>query len=75
LSRVSRTDPVAVYRNGLILIIAFFAAAGVVSAALLTARTTPAPEFLAPVSPAPASDAATGLAGSAGEARFGCGNI
>jgi EmrB/QacA subfamily drug resistance transporter len=53
LSRVSRTDPVAAYRNGLILVIAFFAAAGAVSAALLTARvapapTAPAPEFAAP---------------------------
>jgi len=38
LSRVSRTDPVAAYRNGAVLIIAFFAAAGAVSAALLTAR-------------------------------------
>ena len=57
LSRVSHTDPVPAYRNGLILVIAFFAAAGVVSAALLTARTVPAPESLAPVSPAPASPA------------------
>ena len=38
LSRVSRTDPVAAYRNGVVLIIAFFAAAGAVSAALLTTR-------------------------------------
>ena len=38
LSRVSRTDPVAAYRHGLVLVIAFFAAAGVVSAVLLTAR-------------------------------------
>jgi EmrB/QacA subfamily drug resistance transporter len=36
LSRVSRTDPVAAYRNGLLLVIAFFAAAGVISAVLLT---------------------------------------
>ena len=42
LSRVSRTDPVAAYREGLVLIIGFFAAAGVVSAALLTARAVPA---------------------------------
>jgi EmrB/QacA subfamily drug resistance transporter len=42
LAHVSRADPVAAYRNGLILIIAFFAAAGAASAALLTAR--PAPE-------------------------------
>ena len=38
LSHVSRTDPVAAYRNGLVLIIAFFAAAGVTSAVLLTRR-------------------------------------
>jgi hypothetical protein len=38
LSRVSRTDPVAAYRSGVVLIIAFFAAAGAVSAALLTTR-------------------------------------
>jgi hypothetical protein len=42
LSRVSRADPVAAYREGLVLIIGFFAAAGVVSAALLTARAVPA---------------------------------
>ena len=38
LSRVSRVDPVAAYQHGLVLVIAFFAAAGVVSAVLLTAR-------------------------------------
>jgi hypothetical protein len=38
LSRVSRTDPVAAYRHGLVLVIAFFAAAGAASAVLLTAR-------------------------------------
>ena len=42
LSRVSRVDPIAAYRNGLIMVIAFFAAAGAVSAALLTARPVPA---------------------------------
>ena len=42
LSRVSRTDPVAAYRHGLVLVIAFFAAAGVVSAVLLTGRPVPA---------------------------------
>jgi EmrB/QacA subfamily drug resistance transporter len=44
LSRVSRTDPVAAYRSGVVLIIAFFAAAGAVSAALLTARPVTARE-------------------------------
>ena len=38
LSRVSPADPVAAYRHGLVLVIAFFAAAGTVSAVLLTAR-------------------------------------
>lgn len=43
LSRVSRTDPVAAYRHGLILVIAFFAAAGAVSTALLTRTARPLP--------------------------------
>jgi len=43
LARVSQVDPLAAYRGGLILVIAFFAAAGVVSAALLTRRPAPAP--------------------------------
>jgi EmrB/QacA subfamily drug resistance transporter len=43
LSRVSRTDPVAAYRNGLLLVIAFFASAGVISAALLTRRVSARP--------------------------------
>jgi hypothetical protein len=41
LSRVVPGDPLAAYRHGLVLIIAFFAASGVVSAALLTARPRP----------------------------------
>jgi len=48
LSRVSPTDPVAAFRNGLMLVIAFFAAAGVVSAVLLTARPVPTREPAAP---------------------------
>jgi hypothetical protein len=52
LSRVSRVDPVAAYRSGVVLIILFFAAAGVVSAALLTGRPVLAPE---PAAPGPAS--------------------
>jgi hypothetical protein len=48
LSRVSPVDPVAAFRNGLVLVIAFFAAAGLVSAALLTARPAPAREPAAP---------------------------
>ncbi len=44
LSRVSPVDPIAAYRHGLVLVIAFFASAGAVSAALLirTARPVPA---------------------------------
>src|SRR5215472_2010528 len=38
LAHVSKADPVAAYRHGLLLIVAFFAAAGVTTAALLTAR-------------------------------------
>jgi EmrB/QacA subfamily drug resistance transporter len=38
LSHPSPADPVAVYRDGLVMIIAFFAAAGVVAAGLLAAR-------------------------------------
>ena len=38
LSRVAPADPVAAYRNGTVLIIAFFAAAAAVSAVLLTGR-------------------------------------
>ncbi len=41
LSRVVPGDPLASYRHGLVLIIAFFAASGVVGAALLTARPRP----------------------------------
>jgi hypothetical protein len=52
LSRVSRVDPVAAYRDGVVLVIAFFAAAGAVSAVLLTARAVAAS---APSAPAPAS--------------------
>jgi EmrB/QacA subfamily drug resistance transporter len=44
LSRVSATDPVAAYRNALVMVIAFFAAAAAVSAALLTRQAGPAPE-------------------------------
>jgi EmrB/QacA subfamily drug resistance transporter len=43
LSHISPADPVAAYRNGLVLVIAFFAAAGAVSAVLLTARPVPVP--------------------------------
>ena len=39
LSHVAPSDPVPTYRQGLVLIIAFFAGAGIVSACLLTSRT------------------------------------
>ena len=42
LSRVSHADPVAAYRNGIVLIIAFFVAAAAVAAVLLTGRPAPA---------------------------------
>jgi EmrB/QacA subfamily drug resistance transporter len=51
LSHVMPADPVAGYRHGVILIVAFFAAAGVVSAALLTGRARPAPAFAPDVAP------------------------
>jgi MFS family permease len=50
LAHVDRSDPIAIYQHGLVLIIAFFATAGVVAAILLTARTTRRPAR--PVSPA-----------------------
>ena len=61
LARVSGTDPIAAYRNALLLIIAFFGAAGVVSGALLSGRpwVAPRPAEPAPVGaePVPAADA------------------
>jgi hypothetical protein len=38
LARISPADPLAAFRGGLVLVIAFFAAAGAVSAVLLTRR-------------------------------------
>jgi hypothetical protein len=59
LSRVSLVDPIAAYRNGLVLVIAFFVAAGAVCAAFLTARPVAVPEpGPGPVAPA---DAAAGV--------------
>jgi hypothetical protein len=57
LSHISAADPVPAYRHGIVLIIAFFAAAGAVSAGLLTAR--PAAPQGAP-DPRPASRPASG---------------
>ena len=42
LSRISPTDPVVTFQHGAVLVIVFFAAAGVVSAALLTQTAGPA---------------------------------
>jgi EmrB/QacA subfamily drug resistance transporter len=64
LSRVSAADPVAAYRNGLVLVIAFFAAAGVVSALLLGGREGGAPSGR----DAEGAGAAAGGAGGAGGA-------
>jgi EmrB/QacA subfamily drug resistance transporter len=47
LTHVATADPILSYRHGVVLIIAFFAAAGVVAAGLLTGRARPA------ASPAP----------------------
>jgi EmrB/QacA subfamily drug resistance transporter len=66
LSHVSRTDPVAAYRTGLVLIIAFFAAAGAVSAVLLTARPARAG---APSPPAASPPAARPERGTASDSR------
>ena len=65
LAHISSADPVAAFRDGLVLIIAFFAAAGAVAAALLAGRPA-RPARPAVPSPAvrqlPAGDART-LAG------------
>jgi EmrB/QacA subfamily drug resistance transporter len=53
LSHAVPGDPLGAYRNGLILIIAFFAAAGVVCAGLLVARSRPVPAA-PPAPPVPA---------------------
>jgi EmrB/QacA subfamily drug resistance transporter len=64
LSRVSSVDPVAAYRHGAMLIIAFFVAAGAVSAGLLTGRpvTAPDPEPVVPLRAAAADVAGLGWA-------------
>jgi EmrB/QacA subfamily drug resistance transporter len=71
LSHTSRTDPVAAFRDGLVLIIAFFAAAGVTSAAVLTKRPVPtAPAAAGPRAPAagqPTADASFATVGMVDE--------
>jgi EmrB/QacA subfamily drug resistance transporter len=55
LTHISGADPIASYRHGLVLIVAFFAAAGLTAAALLTRRPRvpgpPAPAALAQAPP------------------------
>jgi EmrB/QacA subfamily drug resistance transporter len=59
LAHVSPTDPLPVYRHGVILVIAFFTSAAVVSAALLTRRPVPAPARVADAAEAVPSAEAT----------------
>jgi EmrB/QacA subfamily drug resistance transporter len=63
LSKVSPADPVAAYRNGLVLVIGFFAAAAAVSAVLLTARPVPAGEPAAPADGVRHAEAEEGVRG------------
>jgi len=75
LTHVSHADPIAGYRHGLILITAFFAAAGVIAAALLTrrpsAQAAPAalvtsavhPAVVPPAAPLPGSGERAGQPG------------
>ena len=58
LSGMSPTDPVATFQHGAVLIIAFFAAAGVVAAALLTQTARPAAAREPAGSPGEAAEAA-----------------
>jgi EmrB/QacA subfamily drug resistance transporter len=62
LARLSPADPIEAYRQGLILIVGFFAAAAVVAAGLLIGplrrRTAPAAGAVAPAAAAGAADAA-----------------
>ncbi|HEU5386548.1 MAG TPA: MFS transporter [Streptosporangiaceae bacterium] len=53
LARVSPADPLPAFRGGLVLVIAFFAAAGVVSAVLLTRRPVTVPAAAPAAAPAP----------------------
>ena len=80
LSRVSAADPVPAYRNGLVLVIAFFAAAGVVSAVLLGGRAGGVPPVRGAEGAAGAEGAdgavagASGVAGQVEAAPAGAGN-
>ena len=65
LSRVSPVDPLVAYRHGAVLIVAFFVAAGAVSAVLLTGRPVVAsdPELSASAVPVPVPVPAEGAGG------------
>jgi EmrB/QacA subfamily drug resistance transporter len=67
LSRVSPADPIPAFQHALVLIIGFFAAGGVISAALLTARQRPVPAAPAVplVSPVPVRTPAAPADGAA----------
>ena len=65
LARVSAADPIPTFRHAIVLVIGFFAAGGVVSAALLTARPRPVPA-VSPVSPVPVDVPAAPADGAAG---------
>jgi hypothetical protein len=70
LAKVSPADPLTAFRGGLVLVIAFFAAAGVVSAVLLTrraARPVAAPPAVAAPEPAPVAAAAGAPVAAPGE--------
>jgi hypothetical protein len=58
LTHLDRSDPVATYQHGVVLIIAFFASAGLVAAALLTARVSGPAAPARPAREAPAVQAA-----------------
>ena len=68
LAHVDRSDPIATYQHGLVLIIAFFASAAVVAAILLTTRTIrrPAPSASPAGSVSPASPARSASPASSG---------
>ena len=76
LSRVSAADPIPAYRNGLVLVIAFFAAAGVVSAVLLGGRQSDRQGAVAPDRGAESADGAVagGVAAQMEAAPAGTGN-
>jgi hypothetical protein len=63
LARVSQADPLGAFRGGLVLVIAFFAAAGVVSAVLLTRRPVAVPVSSVEVGDELAEEGGEGLGG------------